>query len=191
MTHFSGEYASVSVKTIFRLSMAVCLYNLGQSPYDQCGGINPPVDTINLYPDMTIMSDHFRYGLTAYGDVPIYIVELDATDRETVERWIEFTIDLRTNWPDTTKRLYTIMDLSKNDVSITNLATKRVQDLAKYNPSLMTHTGLVLRQTILGKIINTTTSILSRTMKAFDIQVFNDRESTYAWLVGLIEQVER
>ena len=137
---------------------------------------------------MTIVTDCFRHGWTAYGDEPILIVELDAVDRHTIEQWLAFTIDLRSNWPDAAKPIYSIMDLSKNDVSMTHLAQKGVHDLSQYNPDLITHTGLVTQQSVLGTILNTTTTLLSRTMKTFNIRVFNNHDKAFQWLVGLMEQ---
>lgn len=146
------------------------------------------METSYLYPnDMTIVTDCFRHGLISYAGETIYILELDAIDRNTVEKWTDFIIDIRCNWPDVTKHVYSIMDFSKNDVSMTRLANKRVQELVKYNPRLVTHNALVVRQSVLGKILGTTAMVLSHTMKPFDIQVFDDRESAYGWLVNTIE----
>ena len=147
------------------------------------------MDSIYLHPtDLNIVTEHFRHGWTTYGDEPTLIVELDAIDRQTLDAWIPFIIELRMNWPDINKPIFTIVDVSKNDISMTSLVNKRIRDLANYNPNLITYDAVVVRQSVMGKIVTTSTALLSHAIKSFHIQVFHDRDSAYRWLIDAIEQ---
>ena len=146
------------------------------------------MDGINLYPNMTIVTEHFQYAVISHGSQPVYILQADAADRETIAAWIDFTVDIRADWADVTKPVYSIMDLSKNDISMTNMANKRVLELAKVNPKLIAHTALVLQRSTFASVIQATASVLNRTQHIFNTKVFDNREDAWLWLVSLMEQ---
>lgn len=138
---------------------------------------------INLYPDLTKLSEHCSYAtIQLTDDVPITLVEVRNNDRESIDAWMDFSADIRRSWPED-KPLLVLVDMTKADFAFSPYATRRGTEMMKIKHGLIhTYLGWAIKKSFIGQMMGAMLSARNGAGKAYT-KICYDREEAYTWLL--------
>ncbi len=108
---------------------------------------------------------------------------LSASRRDAVDTYIESNLDILKNW-DHTKTLYTIQDISDDNVALTPYLRERLNEITDYvkDNHIQVRTSVVLSDNLTGQLMQVFGRVFTINAKYLKQAYFTDMLSAQSWI---------
>jgi hypothetical protein len=133
-------------------------------------------DSENYYhPQLTPLNNKCNWA--ELGEERINFVELLAVNRDTLDKWIDLSADIRRNW-DNTKPILACVDITQTNLTFSPYFVKRGSELMQINPEATSYIAWVVRRDWLGRVFES----FLRSQKNATFRIFFERKDAIDWL---------
>jgi hypothetical protein len=133
-------------------------------------------NTENYYnPQFTALNDKCNWA--ELGEERIGFVELLAVNRDTLDKWINLSAEIRRNW-DNTKPILACVDITKTNLTFSPYFVQRGRELMQINPEAISYIAWVVRRDWLGRVFES----FLRSQKKATFRIFFERKEAIDWL---------
>lgn len=140
------------------------------------------IQTVNLYPNTKNLSETIKVGNIPLDNENVLLVQVNAHDRKTINKWMTYSENIRREWADVKKPLFILIDMKNDDFSFGRYANQRAGKMMQIQPEIPTYIAWVLQESLTGNLLKATLNLYNMTAQASRFMIVHSREEGYEWL---------